>query len=157
MESGIPTRLIVPIPLQTYCTLDMCALCLSPRILYRPTMISLTLLYASVLPLCLHVVLLIWPAPNTPFSPTSTTTSSTTFFYLPTPLIHLFTHLTPHLPPILIEQDSNWISTHLLSGMSSGLALRVLLPTKPAGTMGAVLGGWAVRGLVVHWVEGMWG
>lgn len=122
-------------------------------------MISLTLLYASVLPLCLHVVLLIWPGPITTLTSTTTTTttsSSSSFFYLPTPLIHLFSHLTAYLPTILIEQDSNWISTHLLSGMSSGLALRVLLPTKPAGTMGAVLGGWAVRGLVVHWVEELW-
>lgn len=44
--------------------------------------------------------------------------------------------------------DEMWIATHLLSGMSSGLALRVLLPTKPWQTMVAVLGGWLARAVV---------
>ena len=39
--------------------------------------------------------------------------------------------------------DRIWIGTRLLGGMSAGFGLRVLLPTSPAETIGAVLAGWA--------------
>lgn len=105
--------------------------------LYRVPMISLTLLYASVLPLCLHLVLLVWP-PIIASHPDS-------FLYIPRSL-PLPTWLEPLATTMQREKiDEMWISTHLLSGMSSGLALRVLLPTRPWATMVAVLGGWIVK------------
>lgn len=105
--------------------------------LYRVPMISLTLLYASVLPLCLHLVLLVWP-PIIASHPDS-------FLYIPRSL-PLPTWLEPLTTTMQREKiDEMWISTHLLSGMSSGLALRVLLPTRPWATMIAVLGGWIVK------------
>ncbi|KAG7563121.1 hypothetical protein FFLO_01429 [Filobasidium floriforme] len=104
---------------------------------FRVPMISLTLLYASVLPLCLHLVLLVWP-PIIASHPDS-------FLYIPRSL-PLPTWLEPLATTMQREKiDEMWISTHLLSGMSSGLALRVLLPTRPWATMVAVLGGWIVK------------
>ena len=104
-------------------------------------MISLTLLYASVLPLCLHLVLLVWP----PIVTTHETVADP-FLYLPVMSLPHPSWLDPLVATLQREKvDEMWISTHLLSGMSSGLALRVLLPTRPWATMVAVLGGWMVK------------
>lgn len=118
-------------------------------------MIPLTLLYASLLPLSLHLVLLIW-SPHS-HEPDSTGES---FLYIPPMLAQSLKHFLGRLDsmaPMLNsirdairreKIDEMWIATHLLSGMSSGLALRVLLPTKPWQTMVAVLGGWLARAVV---------
>jgi hypothetical protein len=132
-------------------------------------MISLTLLYASLLPLCLHLILLIWPPP----SPLSDHLRhqyhpGDPFLYIPPGLIstlpkRLVDVVWPYWEEIREsirkEQiDEMWVATHLLSGMSSGLALRVLLPTQPRETMVAVLGGWfskaATHVLLSRWVYG---
>lgn len=108
----------------------------------RLSMISLTLLYASVLPLCLHLVLLVWPPISTPSKPD---VAVDPFLYLPSSLPRP-AWLDSLVGTLQREKiDEMWISTHLLSGMSSGLALRVLLPTRPWATMMAVLGGWVVK------------
>lgn len=118
-------------------------------------MIPLTLLYSSLLPLALHIILSI-------YSPLSASQTQTSYFlYLPPSLLTALARI-PYLPEIsdilrqsLQQENINemWIATHLLSGMSSGLALRVLLPTRAGWTMGAVLGGWVSKA----GVEGMIG
>jgi hypothetical protein len=114
-------------------------------------MVPLTLLYASLLPLCLHVVLLIWSP-----SDTLADTSNDPFIYIPNGWFSWIPDdLRIGIDTISIalrneKIDEMWIATHLLSGMSSGLALRILLPTKPVQTMIAVLGGWLARAGVGH-------
>lgn len=119
-------------------------------------MIPLTLLYSSLLPLALHVILAIYdPLP-------SSRQHSSPFLYIPPSLLVNLSRIPylPHLFALLrhsLEQESineMWIATHLLSGMSSGLALRVLLPTKAGWTMGAVLGGWVSKAAVEEMLGG---
>lgn len=123
---------------------DVLTYILSPTLHSLP-MIPLTLLYSSLLPLSLHIILSIY-SPLPPSYPSS-------FLYLPLALtdrLSRIPYLAESAHSIIDSLDHEginemWIATHLLSGMSSGLALRVLLPTKAGWTMLAVLGGWMAK------------
>ena len=113
----------------------------------RPSLIPLTLLYTSLLPLLLQLFLSIWY--TTPIqSPHETlqTRSSITFIgLLPQSLLEGFPDLLEFdhaLNHFWLNSDRVWAGTKLLGGMSAGFGLRVLLPTKPWETTTFVLAGW---------------
>lgn len=116
-------------------------------------MIPLTLLYTTLLPLALQLVLSIWYAHEN-----GTATAITPSIQLP-PL------LTDHVPAHLLGQfndaihdmmgiwhrtDRIWAGTKLLGGMSAGFGLRVILPTRPWETTVIVLAGWGAASLVAR-------
>ncbi|KAI9638837.1 Arv1-like family-domain-containing protein [Dioszegia hungarica] len=118
---------------------------------FRPILIPLTLLYTSILPLLLHLLLSIWYSP--PTHPSSST---------PLDTLHLPSMLTDNLPLELISvmhtlhhlwntTDRIWAGTRLLGGMSAGFGLRVVLPTRPWETTGIVSAGWGAAA-AVGWV-----
>ncbi|KAK8854945.1 hypothetical protein IAR55_003684 [Kwoniella newhampshirensis] len=140
------------------------------KVNFLPRLIPLTLLYTSLLPLLLRLILSIWytpphPPPPPPAAfhrhqhlPLSSHTGSTS-----TPLLTLLS-LPFSVPPELVDvgcvavnmwkgTDRIWAGTRLLGGMSAGFGLRVLLPTKPWETTVTVLAGWIVAGLVGRAIE----
>lgn len=122
----------------------------------RPILISLTLLYTSLLPLLLQLGLGIWYTPPQPYSSTQPIPHISLEHHLP---LSVISHISPKVLITFNDAfadfhhtyrctDKIWAGTRLLGGMSSGFGLRVLLPTKPWETVGIVLLGWAASGLV---------
>jgi hypothetical protein len=114
-------------------------------------MIPLTLLYTTLLPLALQLVLSIW------FTHQSTTSSQSKF--------GLPSLVADNVPPDLLASiygalqdakvmwdrtDRVWAGTKLLGGMSAGFGLRVILPTRPWETTAIVLAGWAAASMVAR-------
>lgn len=127
-----------------------------------PGLIPLTILYTSLLPLILQLVLSIWytrPPSIHESTPSLTSTSTPANGSLPLPFpISLAESLLDRLPPAWtdalrevyadisrawVSTDRVWAGTRLLGGMAAGFGLRVILPTRPWETMGIVLAGWA--------------
>ena len=114
----------------------------------RPIMISLTLLYTTLLPLALQLVLSIWYTHDT-------SNKSTYEYTVPTIISNLFPHhLTSSIEGTITEMlrvwgrtDRIWAGTKLLGGMSAGFGLRVILPTRPWETTAIVLAGWGAASL----------
>jgi hypothetical protein len=124
------------------------------RLIPRPIMISLTLLYTTLLPLALQLVLSIWYTHD--ISDKSAYNHTTPTF------IH---NLLPGYLAISIEDtitetlrmwgrtDRIWAGTKLLGGMSAGFGLRVILPTRPWETTAIVLAGWGAASIVGRIME----
>ncbi len=104
-------------------------------LLHSITLISLTLLYTSLLPLLLHLIISIWsPLSSLSSSPTDLTTLSSNnninLLSVPTIFYSIFpSHSLRVLEGLvcdLKEEGINemWIGIHLLGGMSSGFGLR---------------------------------
>jgi hypothetical protein len=124
--------------------------CLIPR----PIMISLTLLYTTLLPLALQLVLSIWY--------THDIFIKSTYVYTVPTVIHslLPGHLTISIEDTITEMlrvwertDRIWAGTKLLGGMSAGFGLRVILPTRPWETTAIVLAGWGAGSLAGRIME----
>ncbi|CAD6565396.1 MAG: hypothetical protein TREMPRED_001152 [Tremellales sp. Tagirdzhanova-0007] len=122
-----------------------------------PILIPLTLLYTSLLPLLLQVLLSIWYTPglatdvSLPASAISTRTPAIQERYtrfIPEGLGNTLFQLENEVSRVLGGTDHVWAGTRLLGGMSAGFGLRVLLPTKPWETTGVVLAGWIAAALV---------
>jgi len=115
-------------------------------------MISLTLLYTTLLPLALQLVLSIWYTHDT--SAKSQVSNITPVF-----IFSLFPrHLAKSIDDTITETlrvwertDRIWAGTKLLGGMSAGFGLRVILPTRPWETTAIVLAGWGAASMV-GWV-----
>ena len=112
----------------------------------RPLLISLTLLYTTILPLLLQIFLSIWYNPTSSHHETLPATSSSSISSV---LPRFILDISPNLFEIeqTVQQtwkhaDRVWIGTRLLGGMSAGFGLRVLLPTSPAETTLSVIVGW---------------
>ncbi|WVQ78949.1 hypothetical protein IAT38_001041 [Cryptococcus sp. DSM 104549] len=136
-----------------------------------PLLIPLTILYTSILPLLLQLILSIWYTPPPSIHehlplPSSISshplTSLLSSFLLPPYLIP--SHFA--IPPTLLNLEADlaqawhradrvWEGTRLLGGMSAGFGLRVLLPTRPWETTGVVLVGWGAAGLVKMALRGV--
>lgn len=116
-----------------------------------PIMIPLTLLYTTLLPLALQLVLSIW------YTHQPTTSSQST--------IVLPSLVADNIPPELLASiydtwrdakvmwdrtDRVWAGTKLLGGMSAGFGLRVILPTRPWETTAVVLTGWGAASMVAR-------
>jgi hypothetical protein len=119
-------------------------------------MISLTLLYTTLLPLALQLVLSIW----------YTHTGRSEFitdFHMPTSLDGILPENIIRSIEIIIQDgvsiwdktDRIWAGTKLLGGMSAAFGLRVILPTKPWETSGIILAGGGVASLVGRIIEGV--
>lgn len=125
----------------------------------RPQVIPLTLLYTSVIPSLLQLVLSIWSNPPLSTSESLSAPGSSASSLLLTDLLAaLPASIAQHIPPSIVhtvkdteaalrsawgETDKMWAGTRLLGGMSAGFGLRVVLPTRPWETTGIVLTGWA--------------
>ncbi|WVR08038.1 hypothetical protein IAU60_005082 [Kwoniella sp. DSM 27419] len=114
---------------------------------FLPSLIPLTILYTSILPLLLQLILSLWYTPPTSIhEPLPSITSPASFLsslpfhrLIPAPLLQIETALAH----AWLRSDRIWAGTKLLGGMSAGFGLRVLLPTRPWETTGIVLAGWA--------------
>lgn len=108
-------------------------------------MISLTLLYATLMPLVLQLVLGIWYTSPEPLHPASEWDLATTFYLsgmLPEAIREALAGWLAALSVAWYRSDQIWIGTKLLGGMSAGFGLRVILPTRPLETTAIVLAGW---------------
>lgn len=123
----------------------------------RPSLVPLTLLYTSLLPLLLQLFLSIWYSPGpSSHEPLPATSHMSIISTLPQRIISLFpsdhlnivTELEGELNRAWNGADRVWAGTRLLGGMSAGFGLRVLLPTKPWETTGIVLAGWVAAAFV---------
>ncbi|RSH93219.1 hypothetical protein EHS25_007573 [Saitozyma podzolica] len=128
---------------------------------FLPALIPLTVLYTSLLPLILQLVLSIWYTPQSSIheSVPSLTSSIPADGTVPLPFPDFLARfLLDRLPPTWadtlrevhadmsrawVSADRVWAGTRLLGGMAAGFGLRVILPTRPWETMGIVLAGWA--------------
>ncbi|GFZ49704.1 hypothetical protein JCM24511_07106 [Saitozyma sp. JCM 24511] len=129
---------------------------------FLPALIPLTVLYTSLLPLILQLVLSIWYTPQSSIhesAPSLTSTPTPANGTVPLPFSDLLAgFLLGRLPSswtdalrevyadisrAWISTDKVWAGTRLLGGMAAGFGLRVILPTRPWETMGIVLAGWA--------------
>lgn len=127
---------------------------LRSRLTLRPSMISLTLLYTTLLPLALQLVLSIWYTHDT--SAKSPASNSTPVF-----IYNLFPrHLAKSIDDTITETlrvwertDRIWAGTKLLGGMSAGFGLRVILPTRPWETTAIVLAGWGAASMAGRIME----
>jgi hypothetical protein len=130
-----------------------------------PIIIPLTLLYSTILPLLLQLVLQIWSTPGNHLidhvGQTHTYLINASLASMPRSISDLLSKET-HLGLIQLEQevreswltvDKIWAGTRLLGGMSAGFGLRVILPTRPWETTAIVLGGWIAAGLVGKWLS----
>jgi hypothetical protein len=120
----------------------------------RPIMISLTLLYTTLLPLVLQLVLSIWY--------THDISDKSAYNYTTPTFIHnrIPQHLASSIEGTITEMlriwgrtDRIWAGTKLLGGMSAGFGLRVILPTRPWETTAIVLAGWgaaSMAGRIMH-------
>lgn len=110
-------------------------------------MISLTLLYSTILPLLLQLVLSVWQTADISSAQSDQPIQLS-------PLSHLFERLpeSSRDPILAIAHDAMgmwnrtdliWAGTRLLGGMSAAFGLRVILPTRPIETTMIVLAGWA--------------
>jgi hypothetical protein len=111
-------------------------------------MISLTLLYTTLLPLALQLVLSIWYTHD--ISNNSTYASTVpTFIHklLPQHLASSTEDAITEMLRVWGRTDRIWAGTKLLGGMSAGFGLRVILPTRPWETTAIVLAGWGAASL----------
>jgi hypothetical protein len=110
-------------------------------------MISLTLLYSTILPLLLQLVLGIWQTTESPFDHTDSTSQlallSDTLGRLPESTRITVLAFSHELLQLWYRTDLIWAGTRLLGGMSAAFGLRVILPTRPIETTMIVLAGWA--------------
>ena len=117
-------------------------------------MISLTLLYTTLLPLALQLVLSIWYTHDA-------SNRSTYSYAVPTFINSLLPrHLANSIDGMITEMlhvwgrtDRIWAGTKLLGGMSAGFGLRVILPTRPWETTAIVLAGWGAASLAGRIME----
>ena len=124
------------------------------RLIPRPIMISLTLLYTTLLPLALQLVLSIWYTRDA-------SDQSTYNYKVPTLTNSLFPgHLAISTEDTMTEMlrvwgrtDRIWAGTKLLGGMSAGFGLRVILPTRPWETTAIVLAGWGAASMAGRIME----
>ncbi|WWC65854.1 uncharacterized protein I303_108476 [Kwoniella dejecticola CBS 10117] len=122
---------------------------------FLPILISLTLLYTSLIPLLLQLVLSIWYTPppsiheHLPATASDISLLSTLPIKFPVELLEL----EAALHHAWSRSDRIWIGTRLLGGMSAGFGLRVLLPTKPWETTAIVLAGWMGAALIAQWLQ----
>ena len=118
-----------------------------------PSLVPLVLLYTSLLPLVLQLVLGIWYA-----TPGRTVERDTMPFLVRSIPFNLDAYPDARLFIIGLEElwhraDRVWAGTRLLGGMSAGFGLRVLLPTRPWETTGIVLAGWGGAALARMAIE----
>lgn len=121
-------------------------------------MISLTLLYSTILPLLLQLVLGIWHtsegATDSPETHTDLRTLSGALQILPESMRAPLVAAIRECLDLWNRTDHIWAGTKLLGGMSAGFGLRVILPTRPIETTMIVLCGWTAvdlaRRLVLH-------
>ncbi|WWC73673.1 uncharacterized protein I206_107645 [Kwoniella pini CBS 10737] len=117
---------------------------------FLPILVPLTILYTSLIPLLLQLILSIWYTPPQSIHEHLPTTNMALSFISSLPF---------NVPPELLDleialnhawsrSDRIWIGTRLLGGMSAGFGLRVLLPTRPWETTGIVLAGWIGSALI---------
>ncbi|WVQ66298.1 uncharacterized protein L199_004477 [Kwoniella botswanensis] len=123
---------------------------------FLPSLIPLTILYTSLVPLLLQLLLSIWYTPppsiheHLPVTFTSTSFFSSLPFEIPSGLLELENALNH----AWARSDRIWVGTRLLAGMSAGFGLRVLLPTKPWETTMIVLAGWLGAAFVSQVMSG---
>ena len=115
-------------------------------------MISLTLLYSTILPLLLQLILGIWQG-------TGIATDHDDHLVKLSVLSPLLDRL-PEAARVSILASINdmvdlwnrtdliWAGTRLLGGMSAAFGLRVILPTRPIETTAIVLAGWAASDMM---------
>ena len=125
----------------------------------RPSLIPLTLLYTSLLPLLLQLFLSIWYTPATnlheqlpspsSFSPISTLPQSL-LSLLPQDSLGALLEFESAIAHTWATADKVWVGTRLLGGMSAGFGLRVLLPTRPWETTVIILAGWVAAASVAR-------
>ncbi|WRT69720.1 uncharacterized protein IL334_006710 [Kwoniella shivajii] len=115
---------------------------------FLPTLIPLTILYTSIIPLSLQLLLMIWVTPSQSHL-TTTSLFSTLPFIVPQQLLELERALIE----AWAHTDKIWIGTRLLGGMSAGFGLRVLLPTKPWETTVIILAGWMSAAFIGQMAE----
>jgi hypothetical protein len=118
------------------------------NLMLSPIMISLTLLYTTLLPLALQLVLSIWYTHDT--SNKSTHSHSTPVLICRLLPHHLANSIEDTITEMLYvwgRTDRIWAGTKLLGGMSAGFGLRVILPTRPWETTAIVLAGWGAASL----------
>jgi hypothetical protein len=117
-------------------------------------MISLTLLYTTLLPLALQLVLSIWY--------TYDISDKSAYNYTTPTFIHnrMPHHLASSIEGTITEMlrvwgrtDRIWAGTKLLGSMSAGFGLRVILPTRPWETTAIVLAGWGAASMVGRIME----
>lgn len=110
-------------------------------------MISLTLLYSSILPLLLQLVLGIWQSTDyrdqAVDRPPDLTILSHVLERLPESAGLWILATVNGLVAIWNRTDLIWAGTRLLGGMSAAFGLRVILPTRPIEMTMIVLAGWA--------------
>ena len=117
-------------------------------------MISLTLLYTTLLPLALQLVLNIWYTHDT-------SAKSAYSYSIPVFIFNLLPrHLAKSTEGTITEMlrvwertDRIWAGTKLLGGMSAGFGLRVILPTRPWETTAIVLAGWGAASMAGRIME----
>ena len=117
-------------------------------------MISLTLLYTTLLPLALQLVLTIWYTHDS-------SNKSTYSYAVPTFINSLVSqNLAKYIEDTIAEMlrvwgrtDRIWAGTKLLGGMSAGFGLRVILPTRPWETTAIVLAGWGAASMAGRMME----
>ena len=110
-------------------------------------MISLTLLYSTILPLLLQLILGIWQTTNNPLDqlnpPIGLSPVSYLLNYLPESSRGPLLAMAHDIVELWYRTDLIWAGTRLLGGMSAAFGLRVILPTRPIETTMIVLAGWA--------------
>lgn len=119
-----------------------------------PLLVTLTLLYTSLLPLLLQLFLSIWYTQDR--IPSSSATLINVSTALPGWLVNHLPWLVQYeaiVNDLWYSVDRIWAGTKLLGGMSAGFGLRVLLPTRPYETTTIVLAGWLAAGLASRLLE----
>ncbi|OCF61972.1 hypothetical protein L486_01638 [Kwoniella mangroviensis CBS 10435] len=125
---------------------------------FLPSLIPLTILYTSLVPLLLQLLLSIWytsPPSIHEHLPVPATFTYTSFlsslpFEIPSEVLELENALNH----AWARSDRIWVGTRLLAGMSAGFGLRILLPTKPWETTMIVLAGWLGAAFVSQVISG---
>jgi hypothetical protein len=114
-------------------------------------MISLTLLYTTLLPLALQLVLSIWYTHDS-YNKSTYNDTVPAFIHsvLPQQLAKSIDGTTTEMLRVWGRTDRIWAGTKLLGGMSAGFGLRVILPTRPWETTAIVLAGWGAASLAGH-------
>jgi len=118
-------------------------------------MISLTLLYTTLLPLALQLVLSIWytqGSSNKSTYPYAVPTFINSLL-LPQSLASSIEDTIAEMLRVWGRTDRIWAGTKLLGGMSAGFGLRVILPTRPWETTAIVLAGWGAASMAGRIME----
>ena len=115
-------------------------------------MISLTLLYSTILPLLLQLILGIWQATEIATDHDDNliklSVLSPLLDRLPEPARVSIWASINDMVELWNRTDLIWAGTRLLGGMSAAFGLRVILPTRPIETTAIVLAGWAAADLM---------